>query len=102
MISPNDWLPGPCRAAATGASFHMAATQVMTQRGLADGVARWFGHEAAPDFVDWPESGRRGGPGHHQTTRQHTFRSITASITRARTRWATHRATARLMPCARH
>jgi nucleoside-diphosphate-sugar epimerase len=56
----------------------------MTLRGLATGVARWFGREPVLDFVDWPEFDRRVGPEHAETTRQHTFRSITASITRAR------------------
>jgi hypothetical protein len=36
------------------------------------------------DFVDWAEFERRVGPAHAETTRQHTVRSITASITRAR------------------
>jgi nucleoside-diphosphate-sugar epimerase len=56
----------------------------MTLRGLAVGVARWFGREAELDFVDWPEFERRVGAGHAGTTREHTFRSITASIARAR------------------
>ena len=38
----------------------------------------------ALDFVDWPEFDRQVGPEHAETTRQHTFRSITASITRGR------------------
>ena len=70
--------------AAIGASFHVVAGQAMTQRGLADGVARWFGRGAVLDFVDWPEFERRAGSEHAETTRQHTFRSITASIARAR------------------
>ncbi len=72
------------RPAAIGASFHVAAEQAMTLRGLAAGVARWFGREPVLDFVDWPEFGRRVGPEHAQVTREHTFRSITASIGRAR------------------
>jgi nucleoside-diphosphate-sugar epimerase len=72
------------RPAAVGASFHVVAEQAMTQRGLADGVARWFGREAVLDFVDWAEFTRRAGPEHAEVTREHTARSITASIARAR------------------
>jgi nucleoside-diphosphate-sugar epimerase len=56
----------------------------MTQRGLAAGVARWFGREAVLDFVGWDEFTRRAGPEHAEVTREHTARSITASIARAR------------------
>jgi nucleoside-diphosphate-sugar epimerase len=69
---------------AAGASFHVTAEQAMTQRGLAAGVARWFGREPVLDFVDWDEFTRRAGPRHAEVTREHTFRSITASISRAR------------------
>jgi nucleoside-diphosphate-sugar epimerase len=72
------------RPAAVGASFHVVAAQSMTLRGLAAGVARWFGREPVLDYVDWPEFNRRFGPEHAQVTREHTFRSITASIARAR------------------
>jgi nucleoside-diphosphate-sugar epimerase len=72
------------RPAAIGASFHVVAEQAMTQRGLAAGVAQWFGREAVLDFVDWAEFIRRAGPEHAEVTREHTFRSITASIDRAR------------------
>ena len=72
------------RPAAIGASFHVVAEQAMTLRGLAAGVAQWFGREPVLDFVDWAEFDRRVAPEHAETTRQHTFRSITASIDRAR------------------
>jgi nucleoside-diphosphate-sugar epimerase len=72
------------RPAAIGASFHVVAEQAMTLRGLATGVARWFGREPVLDFVDWAEFGRRVGPEHADATREHTFRSITASIARAK------------------
>ena len=72
------------RPAAVGASFHVVAEQAMTLRGLATGVAQWFGREPVLDFVDWPEFERRAGPEHAEATRQHTFRRITASIARAR------------------
>ena len=72
------------RPAAVGASFHVVAGQAMTQRGLAAGVAGWFGREPALEFVDWDEFTRRVGREHAQVTREHTFRSITASIGRAR------------------
>jgi nucleoside-diphosphate-sugar epimerase len=72
------------RPAAIGASFHVAAGQAMTLRGLAAGVAQWFGREPVLEFVDWAEFGRRVGPEHAEVTRQHTFRSITASTARAK------------------
>ena len=62
----------------------MVAAQAMTLRGLATGAARWFGREPVLDFVDWEEFTRRAGSGHAEVTREHTFRSITASIARAR------------------
>jgi nucleoside-diphosphate-sugar epimerase len=70
--------------AAIGGSFHVVAEQAMTLRGLAAGVAQWFGREPVLDFVGWEEFTRRAGPGHAEVTREHTFRSITASIARAR------------------
>jgi nucleoside-diphosphate-sugar epimerase len=72
------------RPAAVGASFHVVAEQAMTLRGLAAGVAWWFGREPELDFVGWPEFERRAGAEHAAATREHTFRSITASIARAR------------------
>jgi nucleoside-diphosphate-sugar epimerase len=72
------------RPAAIGASFHVVAEQAMTLRGLAAGVAGWFGREPALEFVDWAEFERRAGAEHAEATREHTFRSITASIAQAR------------------
>ncbi len=72
------------RPAAIGASFHVVSEQAMTLRGLAEGVAQWFGREPVLDFVDWPEFERRAGAEHAGTTREHAFRSITASIDRSR------------------
>jgi nucleoside-diphosphate-sugar epimerase len=72
------------RPAAVGRSFHVAAEQAMTQRGLAAGVARWFGREPALDFVGWEEFTRLAGPEHAEVTREHTTRSITASVALAR------------------
>jgi nucleoside-diphosphate-sugar epimerase len=72
------------RPAAIGASFHVVAEQAMTLRGLADGVAGWFGREANLELVDWPEFERRVGDHHAGATREHVSRSIAASIQRAR------------------
>src|SRR5271154_3627245 len=72
------------RPAAIGGSFHVTAEQAMTQRGLAAGVARWFGREPVLDFVSWDELTRRAGAEHAEVTREHTSRSIAASIARAR------------------
>jgi nucleoside-diphosphate-sugar epimerase len=73
------------RPAAIGSSFHVVAEQAMTCRGLAAGVAGWFGREAVLDLVDWPEFEKRVGAEHAATTRDHVERSIAASIDRART-----------------
>ena len=72
------------RPAAIGASFHVVAGQAMTLRGLAAGVARWFGREPVLDLVEWAEFEGRAGAGPAGITREHTDRSITASIDRAR------------------
>jgi nucleoside-diphosphate-sugar epimerase len=72
------------RPAAVGGSFHVTAEQAMTQRGLAAGAAGWFGREPVLDFVTWDEFSRLAGPEHAEVTREHTARSITASIARAR------------------
>src|SRR6202050_92364 len=58
--------------AAIGASFHVVAEQAMTQRGLATGVANWFGRAPVLDFTDWAEFERRGGPGHAEADRPPT------------------------------
>lgn len=72
------------RPSAIGASFHVVAAQAMTLRGLAEGVAGWFGREANIELVDWPEYERRVGRDHAGVTREHVARSIAASIERAR------------------
>jgi nucleoside-diphosphate-sugar epimerase len=72
------------RPGAVGGSFHVCAEQAMTQRGLAAGVARWFGREPDLDFVGWEAFSRLAGPEHAEVTREHTTRSITASVARAR------------------
>jgi nucleoside-diphosphate-sugar epimerase len=72
------------RPAAIGASFHAVAEQAMTCRGLADGVAAWFGREAVLDLVEWDEFERRVGSEHAAATLDHVDRSITASIDRSR------------------
>jgi nucleoside-diphosphate-sugar epimerase len=72
------------RPSAIGSSFHVVAEQAMTLRGLAAGVAAWFGREPVLDFVDWPEFERRVGAEHAGVTREHVARSIAASIDRAR------------------
>ena len=56
----------------------------MTLRGLAAGVAGWFGREPVLEFVDWAEFERRVGAEHAEATREHVARSIAASIDRAR------------------
>ena len=72
------------RPAAIGSSFHVVAEQAMTSRGLAAGVAAWFGREAVLDLVDWAEFEQRAGAEHAAVTREHIERGIAASIERAR------------------
>jgi nucleoside-diphosphate-sugar epimerase len=72
------------RPAAIGASFHVVAEQAMTCRGLAEGVAAWFGREAVLELVEWDEFEQLVGPAHASTARDHIDRSIAASIERAR------------------
>ena len=72
------------RPAAIGSSFHVVSEQAMTLRGLAAGVAGWFGREPVLDLVDWGEFERRVGAEHAAVTRDHAERSVAASIDRAR------------------
>src|SRR3954468_1925685 len=72
------------RPAAIGTSFHVVSPQAMTLRGLATGVAAWFGREPEIELVDWPEYERRVGAEHAGATREHVARSIAAGIDRAR------------------
>jgi nucleoside-diphosphate-sugar epimerase len=72
------------RPAAVGASFHVVAEQAMTCRGLAAGVAAWFGREPVLDLIDWADFERRVGAEHAGATRDHIERSIAAGIDRAR------------------
>jgi nucleoside-diphosphate-sugar epimerase len=72
------------RPAAIGASFHAVSEQAMTLRGLAHGVARWFGRAANLELVEWSDYEARVGSGHADTTREHVNRSIAASIDRAK------------------
>jgi nucleoside-diphosphate-sugar epimerase len=72
------------RPQAIGSSFHVVCEQAMTLRGLAEGVAGWFGREAQIDYVDWAEFERRVGAEHAFTTREHVARGVAASIQRAR------------------
>jgi nucleoside-diphosphate-sugar epimerase len=72
------------RPAAIGASFHVVSEQAMTLRGLAAGVAGWFGREPVLELVEWAEFERRVGAEHAGVTREHVARSIAASSDRAR------------------
>jgi nucleoside-diphosphate-sugar epimerase len=72
------------RPAAIGSSFHVVSEQAMTLRGLATGVAGWFGREPVIELVDWAEFERRVGSEHAGVSREHVARGIAASIERAR------------------
>jgi nucleoside-diphosphate-sugar epimerase len=69
--------------AAIGSSYHVVAEQAMTCRGLAAGVAGWFGREPLLDLVEWSEFEHRVGP-YAASSRDHIERSVAASIVRAR------------------
>ncbi len=71
------------RPTAIGSSFHVVSEHAMTLRGLAAGVAGWFGRQPALDFVEWQEFERRVGAEHARMSREHVFRSIAASTARA-------------------
>jgi nucleoside-diphosphate-sugar epimerase len=62
----------------------VVSEQAMTLRGLAAGVAGWFGREPVIELVVWAEFERRVGAEHAGATREHVSRSIAASIDRAR------------------
>jgi nucleoside-diphosphate-sugar epimerase len=72
------------RPAAIGSSFHVVSEQAMTLRGLATGVAGWFGREPVIELVDWVEFEQRVGVEHAGVSGAHVIRSIAASIDRAR------------------
>jgi hypothetical protein len=86
------------RPAAIGSSFHVVSEQAMTLRGLAAGVAGWFGREPVIDLVDWSEFERRVGTEHAGVSREHVARSIAASVDRARDVLGTGRGTAHSTP----
>lgn len=73
------------RPSAAGSSFHVTSARAMTLRGLAAGVAAWFGREPVLDLVDWPTFERRVGAEQASITRDHVGRSIAASTDAART-----------------
>ncbi len=60
------------------------AAQAMTCRGLAAGVAGWFGREAVLDLLDWGDFEKAVGAAHAAVTRDHIERGIAASVDRAR------------------
>ena len=72
------------RPATIGSSFHVVAEQAMTCRGLAAGVAGWFGREPVLDLLEWDEFEQRVGSAHAAVTRDHIERGIAASIDRSR------------------
>ena len=72
------------RPAAVGSSFHVVSAQAMTLRGLATGVAAWFGREPVLELVAWEEFERRAGADHAEVTLAHIERGIAASVDRAR------------------
>src|SRR3954454_16428969 len=52
------------RPASIGSRFHVVSEQAMTLRGLAAGVAGWFGREPVLELVDWEQFEQRVGPAH--------------------------------------
>ena len=47
-------------------------------------MAQWFGREPVLEFIGWADFDRLVAAGRAEATREHTVRSITASIDRAR------------------
>ena len=82
----SEYSMGKAQIEAGGARLELprVSEQAMTLRGLAAGVAGWFGREPVLDLVDWAEFERRVGTEHATVSREHALRSITASIARAR------------------
>ena len=89
------------RPAAIGASFHVVAEQAMTLRGLAAGVAAWFGREPVLDLVDWPEYERRAGAEHARRRGSTSGAASPRASTAPAPSSATRRATARSRRSAR-
>ena len=90
------------RPAAAGASFHVVAAQAMTLRGLAAGVAAWFGREPVLDFVDWAEFGRQAGPSMPRPPASTPSAASRRASTGPARRSVMRRGTARWRPSTRH
>ena len=92
------------RPAAIGSSFHVVSEQAMTLRGLAAGVAAWFGREPVLDLVDWAEFERRVGPSTRprraSTSAAASPRASIAPATCSATRRASARSTRSRRPSA--
>jgi nucleoside-diphosphate-sugar epimerase len=71
-------------AVAAGQSFHLVSERAVTLRGLAEGIASWYGQEASLRFVPLASLGEHITPEHAEATTAHVSRSHSCSIDRAR------------------
>ncbi|MET4781565.1 NAD-dependent epimerase/dehydratase family protein [Glaciihabitans sp. UYNi722] len=69
---------------AVGNSFHVVSDRALTLRGFAEGVAGWFGREAALRFVPFDEFRDQTSAESAAATLDHISRSPSASIDKAR------------------
>lgn len=71
--------------AAVGQSFHLVSERAVTLRGLAEGIAAWYGRDAQLRFVTLPEFQAQTTPEFAESTVAHISRSHSISIERAQT-----------------
>jgi nucleoside-diphosphate-sugar epimerase len=71
------------RSTAVGESFHAVASDALTLRGYAEGVARWFGQEAKLTFQPWQEWSRSASEQDAAATRDHISHSPNCSMEKA-------------------
>ncbi|RKR74665.1 NAD-dependent epimerase/dehydratase family protein [Frondihabitans australicus] len=72
-------------AVAAGQSFHLVSERAVTLRGLAEGIAAWYGAVPSLRYVPLDALADEIGSALAETTRDHISRSHSCSIERART-----------------
>ena len=71
------------RSAAVGESFHVVSPAALTLRGYAEGLSRWFGHEADLSYLAWEEWRKTVTPRDAEATWDHIAHSPNCSIEKA-------------------
>lgn len=69
---------------AVGNSFHLVSERAVTLRGLADGIARWYGQEPRLRFVPFEQFRETVTPEDAEASLAHVSRSHSVSIDKAR------------------